>query len=108
MLSVWWDVYGVVYWELHPPNTTINANIYCAQLERLKAEIQKNRPQHDKIYFLHDNARPHIAKVTRKKLLEFGWKILPHPAYSPDLARTDYHLFRSLSNSLRNKIFAEE
>jgi hypothetical protein len=27
-------------------------------------------------------------------------EILPHPPYSPDLAPSDYHLFRSLSNNL--------
>ncbi len=105
MLCVWWDVHGIVYWELLPHNTTITAVVYCAQLERLKAEIEKTRPQHNKIYFLHDNARPHIAKLTRQKLIEFGWKVLPHPPYSPDLAPTDYHLFRSLSNNLREKTF---
>jgi hypothetical protein len=31
---------------------------------------------------------------------ELECKILPHQSYSPDLALLDYHLFRSLSNSL--------
>lgn len=108
LLSVWWDIYGVVYWEILPPNTTINAEVYCTQLENLKATLLTQRPEHEKIYFLHDNARPHIAKSVRKKLLLFGWELLPHPPYSPDLAPTDYHLFRSLSNHLREKIFNEE
>lgn len=47
MLSVWWDIHGVVYWELLPPDTTITADIYCAQLDRLKAEIERSRPEHD-------------------------------------------------------------
>jgi histone-lysine N-methyltransferase SETMAR len=34
-----------------------------------------------------------------------GWETLPHAPYSPDLAPTDYHLFRSLSNFLREKSF---
>ena len=34
MLSVWWDVLGIVHWELLPPNTTITADFYCAQLQR--------------------------------------------------------------------------
>ena len=63
---------------------------------------------HDRVYFLHDNARPHVAKSTREKLLELGWVTVPHPAYSPDLASTDYHLFRSLSNHLREKKFDGE
>ena len=43
--------------------------------------------------------------MTKKKLLELGWEILPHPPYSPDLAPSDYQLFRSLHNHLREKHF---
>ena len=43
--------------------------------------------------------------VTRQKLLELGWDVLPHPPYSPDLAPSDYFLFRSLQNSLNDKNF---
>jgi histone-lysine N-methyltransferase SETMAR len=57
---------------------------------------------------LHDNARLHIAKSTSEKLLKLGWIALPHPPYSPDLAPTDYHLFRSLSNYLGEKNFDDE
>jgi hypothetical protein len=40
--------------------------------------------------------------------LKLGWITVPHPLYSPDLAPTDYHLFRSLSNHLREKKFDDE
>ena len=103
MLCVWWDVRGIVYYELLPANTTVTAAVYCDQLERVKAELEKNRPGHRKIRFLHDNARPHTAKLTRDKLKELGWEVLPHPAYSPDFAPSDYHLFRSLQHFLENK-----
>lgn len=45
------------------------------------------------------------AKTTRQKLLEFGWDVLPHPPYSPDIALSDFHLFRSLQNSFDGKNF---
>ena len=38
-----------------------------------------------------NNARPHISLVTRKKLLELGWEMIPHSPYSPDLAPYNYH-----------------
>ena len=75
---------------------------------QLDCVAQKLKGKHDRVYFLHDNARPHVAKSTREKLLELGWVTIPHPAYSPDLASTDYHLFRSLSNHLREKKFDDE
>jgi len=42
--------------------------------------------------------------TTRQKLLQFSWDVLPHP-YSPDFAPSDFHLFRSLQNSLIGKNF---
>jgi [histone H3]-lysine36 N-dimethyltransferase SETMAR len=33
------------------------------------------------------------------------WEQFPHPLYSPDLASSDFHLFRSLSNYLKGKQF---
>lgn len=108
MLSVWWGVRGVVYWELLPNNTTVTAEVYCAQLDKLKEQLSFDRPEQQKVYFLHDNARPHVAKSTRTKLIEFGWEVLPHPPYSPDLAPTDYYLFRSLGNNLRDRTFDDD
>ena len=105
MLSVWWGVKGIIHWELLPNGYTITADLYCQQLDRL---AQKLKGKQDRIYFLHDNARPHVAKSTRQKLLELGWVTVPHLPYSPDLAPTDYHLFRSLSNHLREKKFDDE
>jgi [histone H3]-lysine36 N-dimethyltransferase SETMAR len=105
MLSVWWNMNGVVHWELIPTNTTVTADVYCRQLDTVASKLKGKQ---DKIYFLHDNARPHIAHSTHRKLLELGWTVLPHPPYSPDLAPTDYHLFRSLAHHLSEKRFDNE
>jgi hypothetical protein len=43
--------------------------------------------------------------MTKAAIQELDWEILPHPPYSPDLAPSDYHLFRSLSNNLRGVSF---
>ena len=57
------------------------------------------------VIFHQDNARPHTYLGTRKKLLELGWKVMPHSPYSPDLAPSDYHLLRSLQNRKKRKTF---
>ncbi|KAG6794851.1 transposase [Apis mellifera caucasica] len=81
---------------------------------RKKSQFRKGKEIEEKrlelinrkgVVFHHDNARPHTSLVTRQKLLEFGWDVLPHPPYSPDLAPSDYFLFRSLQNSLNGKNF---
>jgi transposase len=53
----------------------------------------------------HDNARSHTANMTKAAIQELDWEILPHPPYSPDLAPSDYCLFRPLSNNLRGVSF---
>ena len=75
-------------------------------MERLKTAIQEKRPnrQHG-VLLLHDNAPLHIANMTKEALQTHGWEVLPHLPYSPDLAPTDFHLFRSLSNAMRRVSF---
>ena len=104
MLTVFWDVDGILLFELLRPNFIINAESYCNQLDRLNNILSIERLQKDHIFLLHDNARPHTAKLTREKIVnKLNWEILAHPPYSPDLAPTDYHLFRHLSNHLKEK-----
>ena len=31
--------------------------------------------------------------------MELEWEVLPHPVYSPNIAPTDYHLFKSLQHT---------
>ena len=59
----------------------------------------------DGIILLHDNARPHVAGKTLKKLFDLKIETLPHPPYSPDLSPTDFHLFKHLELFLRVKIY---
>ena len=40
-----------------------------------------------------------------KKINEFGWEILPHSFYSPDITPTYYHTFRALQQFLKRKHF---
>ena len=105
MVSVWWGIKGVIHWELVPTGTTVDADVYCDQLDRVALKLQGKQ---EKVYFLHDNAKAHIAWKTRLKLLELGWTLLPHPPYSPDLAPSDYHLFRSLAHYLQGRKFDNE
>uniref|UniRef100_D3TLF6 Mariner transposase n=1 Tax=Glossina morsitans morsitans TaxID=37546 RepID=D3TLF6_GLOMM len=104
LLCVWWDWQGILHHEILPPGSTIDPDLYCQQLERLYLAIQKKRPElvsSKVIAYQADNSRPpHTSLTTRQKLREFGWEVLMHPPYSPDLAPSDYHLFWSLQNSL--------
>lgn len=101
MLSVFWDWKGIVHYELLEPGQTVDSLFYCDQLERLNQAMKKIRPDlvnRKSVVFHHDNARPHTSLMTRKKLKDLNWEVLMHPAYSPDLAPSDYHLFRDMQN----------
>ncbi|CAK9811656.1 Histone-lysine N-methyltransferase SETMAR [Anthophora quadrimaculata] len=109
LLCIWWDWKGIIYYELLPYGQTLNSDIYCQQLDRLKLAIDQKRPElanRRGVVFHQDNARPHTSIVTRQKLRELGWEVLMHPPYSPDLAPSDYHLFRALQNFLSDKKLA--
>lgn len=53
------------------------------------------------ILLLHDNARPHVARMTLQKLNDLGYKTLP--PYSPDFASTDYQFCKYLDKFLSQK-----
>ena len=108
MLYIWWDWKGVLYYELLLENQTINSNKYCSQLDQLKAALDEKRPElvnRKRIIFHQDNARLHVSLMTKQKILQLGWEVLIHPSYSPDITPSDFHLFRSLQNSLNGKKF---
>ncbi|XP_029653867.1 histone-lysine N-methyltransferase SETMAR-like [Octopus sinensis] len=101
MLSVWWDIKGVIHYEMLDNNQTINANLYCEQLRHLETVLSQKQASlvnRKGVTSHHDNVRPHTAQLTKTLLEELGWEILSHPPYSPDLAPSDYHLFRGLQN----------
>lgn len=52
------------------------------------------------IILLHDNARPHVVVSVKNYLKTLDWEVLPHPPSSPDIAPSDYHLFRSVAHAL--------
>jgi transposase len=63
-------------------------------------------PKDSWVPLLHDNARPHSDTATLNLLNSWGWEILPHPPYSPDLAPSDFHLvFPKMKKHLRGQRF---
>ena len=48
----------------------------------------------------------HVAKSVKQVLRELEWEVLPHLVYSPDLAPSDYHLFRSMQHALTDTHFS--
>ncbi|KAF2353244.1 Transposase type 1 [Trinorchestia longiramus] len=108
MVTVWWSAIGVIHYSFLEVNETINAARYCNDLAVMHARLSEKRPalvNRRGPILLHDNVRPHVARMTVQKLTELGYETLPQPPYSPDLSPTDYHLFKRLITFLDGKTF---
>ncbi|GBM25548.1 hypothetical protein AVEN_272544-1 [Araneus ventricosus] len=79
---------------------TSDAAVSCQTLRRLRRAILTSG-----IVLIHDNDRPHIAVVTQQLLEQFKWEVSDHPAYSPDLATSDFHPFPELKDSQGGQSF---
>ena len=58
--------------------------------------------------FCRTNARVHTVRVSMQKISDLKWQLLPNPPYSPDLAPSDFHLFKSMKDPLRGIRFTGE
>jgi histone-lysine N-methyltransferase SETMAR len=106
MLRVWWNFEGVIHFELVPNNCS---ELYSAQLDRMYVELSRKYPalfNRKRVVLQQDNVSPHTARKTKEKFRELdATELLPHPAYSPDLAPSDFNLFRAIEHFLRGRSF---
>ncbi|GBM66715.1 hypothetical protein AVEN_197786-1 [Araneus ventricosus] len=58
-----------------------------------------------KFFIIHP---PHTAAATQELVDQFGWEFFYHSPYSPDLAPSDFHLFRKLKKFLGDKRFGSD
>ena len=93
-----WPVYsGILLRDWIPGKTTINSDYYTTtELEELQAAIKRERRGHPDS---SNNARPHVSALTTNTIRRLGFECLPHPAYSPDLAPSDYWLFGEMKRA---------
>ena len=107
-LCIWWHCVSVINFELLNPSETVTADLYYQQLDRFRNEILVKRPfliNRKVVVLQHDISRPHAARLTQEKIRQLNWKVIPHPSYFPDIVASNFHLFQSLENSLRNKMY---
>ena len=107
MATVFWDAQGVIMLDFLAKKSTITSAYYANLLDQLRTAIrEKRRGKLSKGTLLQqDNARVHTCKIPMDAVERKGYELIPQPAYSPDLAPSDYFLFPNLEKDIRGRHF---
>ena len=107
MATVFWDAQGVIMLDFLAKKSTLTVAYYANLLDQLRTVIrEKRRGKLSKgILLQQDNARDHTCKIAMDAVEWNGYELIPHPAYSPDLAPSDYFLFPNLKKDIRRRHF---
>ena len=93
------------------PKISTKTGVYYANLfDQLRTAIrEKRRGKLSKgVLLQQDNARVHTCKVTMDAVERNGYELIPHPAYSPDLAPSDFFLSPNLKKDFRGLHFQSD
>lgn len=103
LATVFWDAEGIILCDFLEDQKTITGAYYVQVLKKLHDSLVQKRPGklHSRVLFHNDNAPAHSSRVSRAALREYRWELLPHAAYSPDLAPSDFFLFPKLKEHLK-------
>lgn len=107
LATVFWDAKGIIFMDCLEKGKTITGLYYANLLDKLIKHIREKRPglSKKKIFFHHDNAPAHTSKVSMEKIKKLHFELVPHPPYSPDLAPSDFFLFKNLKKFLAGQRF---
>ena len=102
MATVFWDAKGVIMLDFLPKRSIITGVYYANLLDQLRTAIrEKCRGKPSKgVLLQQDNAKVHTCKVEMDAVERNGYELIPHPAYSPDLAPRDFFLFPNLKKDI--------
>ena len=110
MATVFWDAKGVIMLDFLPKRSTITGVYYANLLDQLRTAIrEKHRGKLSKgVLLQQDNVRVHTFKVAMDAVERNRYELIPHPAYLPDLAPSDFFLFPNLKKDIRGLHFRSD
>jgi len=92
-LTVFWNYEGVVLTDFLEKGAIVNSEHYIEILKNLQKRIMRKGAETDDILLQQDNARPLTNAATCDAIAHLWFIMLPHPANSPDLIPSNFHLF---------------
>ena len=110
MATVFWDTKGVIMLDFLPKRSTITGVYYANLLDQLRTAIRAKcwGKLSKGVLLQQDNARVHTCKVAMDAVEWNGYELIPHPAYSPDLAPSNFFLFPNLKKDIRGLHFRSD
>ncbi|GBN96995.1 hypothetical protein AVEN_58283-1 [Araneus ventricosus] len=94
--------------ELHSVILFLQTERWFMENERCSCfllDLIMTSKSHSGVVLIHDNARPHSVVITQQLMEQFKLDVSYDPAYSPDLATSDFHLFLELKNWIGGQSF---
>ena len=97
-VTIWPQYFGIIMLDFLPKRSTITGVYYANLLDQLRTAIlEKRRGKLSKgVLLQQDNTRVHTCKVAMDAVERNRYELIPDPAYSPDLAPSDFFLFPNL------------
>ena len=106
MATVFWDAKGVIMLDFLPKRSTITGVYYANLLDQLRTAIRDKLSKG--VLLQQDNTRVHTCKVAMDAVERNGYELIPHPAYSLDLAPSDFFLFPNLKKDIHGLHFQSD
>lgn len=111
MVTIIWGVFGFYVVDFKPPNisydSTYFVNNILIPLSEKREQIWSGSKKR-KMWIHLDNSRIHNSKLTCSNYDPLGFKRPPHPAYSPDVAPSDFYLFGFLEEKIKGRKFKDQ
>ena len=98
--KIFWDSEGVLLLEFMPHKKTITGDTCASIMVALRENIKQNRREKllTGVLLLHDKSSAQKSRTSLAAIRKCGFAEFKDPPYSPDLAPSDYFLFRNLKN----------
>ena len=111
MLTLFWEERGVSLEHYMSWGNTVSSAMYADLLKNhLRPAIKSKRRRllSTGVLLQHDNARPHTVRSTVATIHDLSVECLTHLPYSPDLVRSDFHVFGPLKEAMGDQSFRSD